>query len=167
MKEAEAAEARQEDHVQTLVATLQQTVGGYLEDGVPLDGVHLVSAALLGDTVWPSVHQVFLDRGEHLCPKLKSKGPTQSLRTVPSTQREPLWPRRSTPRRLKGSSPSLRLARHTKGSQMTCCLCRSMGSNKWSWVKKWYPKCNPGKWKHGLKPAELWWFSFDPYPNGF
>ena len=21
-----------------------------------------------------------------------------------------------------------------------------------------------GKWKHGLKPAVLWWFNFDPYP---
>ena len=24
------------------------------------------------------------------------------------------------------------------------------------------PKWNPGKWKHGLKPAIPWWFHFDP-----
>ena len=23
---------------------------------------------------------------------------------------------------------------------------------------------DPCKWKHGLKPAVPWWFSFDPYP---
>ena len=31
------------------------------------------------------------------------------------------------------------------------------------WVKNLYPKRNPGKWNHGLKPAVSWWFSFDPY----
>ena len=25
-----------------------------------------------------------------------------------------------------------------------------------------YPKWNSGKWTHALKPAVLWWFSFDP-----
>ena len=30
-----------------------------------------------------------------------------------------------------------------------------------------YPKWNPGKWKHGLKPAVPWWFHFDPYPFAF
>ena len=27
------------------------------------------------------------------------------------------------------------------------------------------PKWNPGKWKHGLKPAVPWWFYLDPYPH--
>ena len=31
--------------------------------------------------------------------------------------------------------------------------------------KNRYPKWNPGKWKHGLKPAVPWWISVDPYPN--
>ena len=26
----------------------------------------------------------------------------------------------------------------------------------WVWVKNRYPKWNPGKWKHGLKPAVPW-----------
>ena len=30
------------------------------------------------------------------------------------------------------------------------------------WVKNRYPKWNPGKWKHGPKPAVPWWFNFDP-----
>ena len=31
--------------------------------------------------------------------------------------------------------------------------------------QKVYPKWNPGKWKHGLKPVVVpWWFNFDPYP---
>ena len=34
----------------------------------------------------------------------------------------------------------------------------------WRWVKNQYPKWNPGKWKHGLKPVVPWWFYFDPYP---
>ena len=34
----------------------------------------------------------------------------------------------------------------------------------WLWAKNRYPKWNPGKWKHGLKPAVPWWFNFDPYP---
>ena len=33
----------------------------------------------------------------------------------------------------------------------------------WLWVKR-YPNWNPGKWKHGLKPAVPWWLNFDPYP---
>ena len=35
----------------------------------------------------------------------------------------------------------------------------------WLWVKNRYPKSNPGKWKHGLKPAVPWLFNFDPYPH--
>ena len=31
-------------------------------------------------------------------------------------------------------------------------------------VKQMYPKWNPGKWKHGLQSAVLWWLNFDPYP---
>ena len=31
-------------------------------------------------------------------------------------------------------------------------------------IKNRYPKWNPGKWKHGLKPGLPWWFNFDPYP---
>ena len=34
----------------------------------------------------------------------------------------------------------------------------------WLWVKNVYPTWNPGKWKHGPKPAVLWWFNCDPYP---
>ena len=34
----------------------------------------------------------------------------------------------------------------------------------WLRVKNTCPKWNPGKWKHGQKPAVPWWFSFDPYP---
>ena len=34
----------------------------------------------------------------------------------------------------------------------------------WLWVKNRFPKWNPGKWKHGLKPAVPCWFSFDPCP---
>ena len=34
----------------------------------------------------------------------------------------------------------------------------------WLRVKNGYPKWNPGKWKHGLKPAVPWWFNFDPHP---
>ena len=37
---------------------------------------------------------------------------------------------------------------------------------KWLWVKNRYLKWNPGKWRHGPKPAVPWWFNFDPYPNG-
>ena len=33
------------------------------------------------------------------------------------------------------------------------------------WVKIMYPTWNPGKRKHGLKPAVPWWFNFDPYPR--
>ena len=32
--------------------------------------------------------------------------------------------------------------------------------------KSMYPKWNPGKWKHGPKPAVHWWFDFDPHPCG-
>ena len=32
------------------------------------------------------------------------------------------------------------------------------------WFKHRYAKWNHGKWKHGLKPAVVWWFNFDPYP---
>ena len=35
----------------------------------------------------------------------------------------------------------------------------------WVWVENRYPKWNPGRWKHGLKPAVVWWFHFDPYPD--
>ena len=31
------------------------------------------------------------------------------------------------------------------------------------WVKNRYTKWDPGKWKHGRKPAVPWWFDFDPY----
>ena len=31
----------------------------------------------------------------------------------------------------------------------------------WVWVKNRYPKWNPGKWKHGLKPEVLCWFYVD------
>ena len=35
----------------------------------------------------------------------------------------------------------------------------------WLWVKnRATSKWNPGKWKHGVKPAVPWWFHFDPYP---
>ena len=34
----------------------------------------------------------------------------------------------------------------------------------WLWAKNRYPKWIPGKWKHGLKPAVLCWFHFDPRP---
>ena len=37
--------------------------------------------------------------------------------------------------------------------------------HRWLWVKDRYPKWNPGKWKHGLKPVVSWWFNFDPYPS--
>ena len=36
--------------------------------------------------------------------------------------------------------------------------------NEMVWVKSQYPKWNPGKWKHGPKPAVPSWFNFDPYP---
>ena len=36
----------------------------------------------------------------------------------------------------------------------------------WVRVKNRYPKWNPGKWKHGPKPAVPWWLNFDPYPFG-
>ena len=36
---------------------------------------------------------------------------------------------------------------------------------KWLWVKSRHPKWNPGKWKHGPKPAVPWWFISDSYPN--
>ena len=29
----------------------------------------------------------------------------------------------------------------------------------WLWGKSMYPNWNPGKWKHGLKPAVPWWFN--------
>ena len=31
------------------------------------------------------------------------------------------------------------------------------------WVKNKYSKCNPGKWKHGIKPAVAWWYNANPY----
>ena len=35
----------------------------------------------------------------------------------------------------------------------------------WSWLKKPVPKWNPGKWKHGPKPAVCpWLFNFEPHP---
>ena len=37
--------------------------------------------------------------------------------------------------------------------------------DKWQWVKNRNPKWNPGKGKHGLKPAVPWWLNFDPYPS--
>ena len=37
---------------------------------------------------------------------------------------------------------------------------------EWKWVKERFSKWNPGKWKHGLKPAVPGWFSFHPCPNG-
>ena len=45
------------------------------------------------------------------------------------------------------------------------CLAQNSTAPKWLWVKKRFPKWNPGKWKHGLKPAVSWWFNFDPYPK--
>ena len=38
-------------------------------------------------------------------------------------------------------------------------------SHTWLWVKNMYPKWNPGKWKHGLKPAVPWWCNFDADPH--
>ena len=35
----------------------------------------------------------------------------------------------------------------------------------WLWIKTRCPKWNPGKWKHGPKPAVPWLFGFDPYPR--
>ena len=38
----------------------------------------------------------------------------------------------------------------------------------WVWVKNRYPECNPGKWKHGLKPAvQFLLVNFDPHPYRF
>ena len=31
--------------------------------------------------------------------------------------------------------------------------------------KNWFPKWNPGTWKHGLEPVVPWWFNFDPCPS--
>ena len=40
-----------------------------------------------------------------------------------------------------------------------------LASTAEAWVKKRYPKWNPGKWKHGLKPAVPWCLNFDPCSN--
>ena len=34
----------------------------------------------------------------------------------------------------------------------------------WLWLKKMVPKWNPGKWKHGPKPAQALQFHCEPYP---
>ena len=34
----------------------------------------------------------------------------------------------------------------------------------WLWLKKLVPKWNPGKWKHGPKPAQPPLFNFEPQP---
>ena len=34
----------------------------------------------------------------------------------------------------------------------------------WLWLKKRYPEWNPGKWKHGPKPASPNLFNFEPHP---
>ena len=50
----------------------------------------------------------------------------------------------------------------TCGTHLATCTFRM-----WQWAKNRYPTWNPGKWKHGLKPAVpwwSWWFNFDPYP---
>ena len=36
----------------------------------------------------------------------------------------------------------------------------------WLQVKNMYQKLNPGKWKHGPKPAVPWRLNFDPCPFG-
>ena len=51
--------------------------------------------------------------------------------------------------RLLGSSAE----NGAKGLE-TCCCGSKIGTPKW----------NPGKWKHGPKPAVPWWLNFDPYP---
>ena len=45
------------------------------------------------------------------------------------------------------------------GSGELCKLeMRTTASQKWLWVKNRYLKWNPGKWKHGPKPAiPFWW----------
>ena len=43
-------------------------------------------------------------------------------------------------------------------------VCAALFGSIWLWVKIRYPKWNPGKWKHGPKPAVFWWFHFGPYP---
>ena len=46
--------------------------------------------------------------------------------------------------------------------RIAICAARSAhGGKRWLWVKNRYPKWNPGKRKHGLKPAFAWWFNFD------
>ena len=42
---------------------------------------------------------------------------------------------------------------HQKRHKQTC-----------SWLKEPVPKWNPGKWKHGPKPAKPLLFNFEPYP---
>ena len=37
---------------------------------------------------------------------------------------------------------------------------------KWLWLQKPVHKWNPGKWKHGPKPAYPPLFNFEPHPNG-
>ena len=45
--------------------------------------------------------------------------------------------------------------------------CPAKGGCYWLRVKYGNPKMAcPSKWKHGLKPAVVWWFNFDPYPLG-
>ena len=41
----------------------------------------------------------------------------------------------------------------------TWCVLNSELDRMWLWVKNRCPKWNPGKWKHGLKPAVPWCLS--------
>ena len=44
------------------------------------------------------------------------------------------------------------------GRRRRCPQRKHSGAKTWLWVENRYPKWNPGKWKHGAKPAVPWWF---------
>ena len=109
---------------------------------------------------WPCVSS---SRPSNLEKHLRSKA-TQWLRTVSCTAatsaQEPGFPLPVWLEHLlcSGARETQRLPGRAR--EIAAC---GLGGMIWLWVKKVFPKWNPGKWKHGLNPAVPWYFiNFDP-----